>query len=62
MVLYCMSVGMHNPVGGLHWYIHMGIVVYDIPSLSERVTFLRGTGLYTKGFVENDTYLKLQCD
>jgi hypothetical protein len=53
-----MSVGMHHLIGGLHWHIHMRIVVYKIPSLAERVTFLRGTDLGIKGIVENDTDLK----
>jgi hypothetical protein len=57
MVPYCKPVGVHQYIGGMHWHILMRIVVYDIPSLAERVTFLRDTDLNTKGFVENDTYL-----
>jgi len=45
MVLCCKTVRMHQLIGGLHWRIRMRIVVYGIPSLAERVTFLRNTDL-----------------
>jgi hypothetical protein len=58
MVLHCKPVSVHQYIGGMHWHILMRIVVYGIPSLAERVTFLRDTDLDKTGFVENDTYLK----
>ena len=43
MVLYCKPKSVYHLIGGMHWHIHTRIVVYSIPSLTERVPFLKDT-------------------